>query len=109
MNDKYIQRKDNEGFTVRSKKQTLWKCCDCGLVHNIIFVVGKKGWIGVAAKRNAKETEMGRTKKRTKRRKRRQANMNLKSRGKFKVKHKLKTGRTGSVMHKKLKQMKSEL
>ncbi len=54
---KYIQRKDGEGFSVRSKIKTKWACCDCGLVHIIVFVAGKKGSpIGVAAKRDNRAT-----------------------------------------------------
>lgn len=50
-----------------------------------------------------------RSKKTRKRRVRRQKNMEIRSRGKFKKKHKLKSGRTGTVFSKKLKQMKSEI
>lgn len=54
---KYIQRKDGEGFEVLSKTLTRWACCDCGLVHDLIFVAGRKGKeIGVAARRNNRAT-----------------------------------------------------
>lgn len=55
MRANYIQRKDGEGFTVKSKTLTRWQCCDCGLVHDLVFVSGK-GVIGVAAKRNNRAT-----------------------------------------------------
>jgi len=51
----YIQRKDGEGFEVKSKQLTRWKCCDCGLIHDIVFVSGR-GVVGVAAKRNNSAT-----------------------------------------------------
>mgnify|MGYP001550391260 CR=1 FL=1 len=54
---KYAQRKDGEGFEVLSKVLTRWACCDCGLVHDLVFVSGRKGSaIGVAARRNNKAT-----------------------------------------------------
>lgn len=49
--DCYVQREDGEGFTVEPDKITRWACCDCGLVHNIAFVI-EDGVIGVAAERN---------------------------------------------------------
>jgi len=52
---KYIQRLDEKGFEVKSKELTRWACCDCGLVHDIVFVSGRRV-IGVAAKRNNKAT-----------------------------------------------------
>jgi len=61
---KYCQRKDGEGFTVLSKVRTRWACCDCGLVHDLVFVSGIKGTlIGVAAKRNVRATAAKRRKK----------------------------------------------
>lgn len=55
MKARYIQRYDNEGFSVRSGQLTRLRCCDCGLVHDIVFKAGK-GWIGIAAKRNGRAT-----------------------------------------------------
>ena len=63
---KYIQRFDDEGFTVKSKEPTRWSCCDCGLVHDIVFVSGRKGSdIGVAARRNNRATAAKRRSKKT--------------------------------------------
>lgn len=52
---KYTQRTDGEGWTERSGKRTRWACCDCGLVHDIVFIA-KGRVIGVAAKRNNRAT-----------------------------------------------------
>lgn len=61
---KYRQRKDGEGFTVLSKIKTRWACCDCGLVHDIVFVSGpKNNLIGVAAERNIRATAARRRRK----------------------------------------------
>lgn len=60
MKTKYIQRLDNEGFEVASKQLTRWKCCDCGLVHDIVFVSHDNKPIGVAAKRNNRSTAQAR-------------------------------------------------
>lgn len=56
---RYIQYNDGEGFTVKNKVNERIACCDCGLVHDFVFVVpgmrkGKK--IGVAGRRNARST-----------------------------------------------------
>ncbi len=60
---KYIARKDGEGFDVQSKVLTRWACCDCGLVHDLMFVAGRKGApIGVAARRNNRATAARRKK-----------------------------------------------
>ena len=65
---KYIQRFDEEGFEVKSKEMTRWACCDCGLVHDIVFVAGRKGTeIGVAARRNNRATSARRRNKTIKR------------------------------------------
>lgn len=54
---RYTQRFDGVGFTVKSGERTRWACCDCGLVHELVFVAGGKGsLIGVAAKVNARAT-----------------------------------------------------
>ena len=52
---KYVQRIDGEGFTVIPGQVTRWACCDCGLVHDLAFVV-ENGEIGVAARRNNRAT-----------------------------------------------------
>lgn len=51
---------------------------------------------------------MGKSARRRTRRHRRQNKMKIRSRGRFKVKHKLKGGRTGQKWHKRLKGMKHE-
>jgi len=57
MSRRYIQRKDNEGWTVNSKVPFQISCCDCGLVHTFVLVAGKKGTpIGIAAKRDNRAT-----------------------------------------------------
>lgn len=54
---KYIQRIDDEPFTVESQVPTRWACCDCGLVHDIVFATKRKGQaIGVAARVNRRAT-----------------------------------------------------
>lgn len=53
---KYIQRQDNEGFEVRSGEIIRIACCDCGLVHDMVFVHERKGVIGIAARRNKRAT-----------------------------------------------------
>lgn len=60
---KYKQRKDNEGWEEKSGEVTRWACCDCGLVHDLIFVSHDNKPIGVAAKRNNRATSARRRKK----------------------------------------------
>lgn len=49
---KYTQRKDNEGWEEKSGVPFKLACCDCGLVHQVVIVAGRKGSkIGVADKR----------------------------------------------------------
>ena len=59
---KYIQRWDDKPFEVETKKITRWVCCDCGLVHDIVFVNGR-GKVGVAARVNKRATAARRRKK----------------------------------------------
>lgn len=59
---RYIQRKDEEGFEVPSGKLYRIACCDCGLVHDFVFVAGK-GVVGIAARRNKRATAARRRKK----------------------------------------------
>lgn len=57
MSRRYIQRKDNEGWEVKSKTPFQIACCDCGLVHTFVLVAGKKGEpIGIAARRDNRAT-----------------------------------------------------
>lgn len=53
---KYKQRKDGEGFAVPSSTIYRIACCDCGLVHDFVFVSEDGKPIGVAAKRNNRAT-----------------------------------------------------
>jgi len=53
---KYIQRYDEEGFEVPSGQIVRIACCDCGLVHDIVFVSQDNLSIGVAARRNSRAT-----------------------------------------------------
>lgn len=53
---KYKQRKDCEGFEVPSGTIYRIACCDCGLVHDFVFVSQDGKPIGIAAKRNNRAT-----------------------------------------------------
>lgn len=53
MRSRHIQRQDGEGWHVESRVPFQITCCDCGLVHTLVLVAGKKGAkIGIAAKRD---------------------------------------------------------
>lgn len=56
MRVRYKQRRDGEGFTVPSSTRYLIACCDCGLVHDFVFVSHDGKPIGIAARRNKRET-----------------------------------------------------
>ncbi len=60
---RYIQRKDEEGFEVPSGTRYRIACCDCGLVHDFVFVSHDKKSIGIAARRNNRATAAKRRKK----------------------------------------------
>lgn len=53
---KYKQRNDGEGFEVPSGTLYRIACCDCGLVHDFVFVSEDGRPIGIAAKRNNRAT-----------------------------------------------------
>ena len=53
---RYKQRLDGEGFTVKSGEIHRIACCDCGLVHDFVFVSEDGKPIGVAARRNPRAT-----------------------------------------------------
>jgi hypothetical protein len=53
---RYKQRKDGEGFEVPSSQIYRIACCDCGLVHDFVFVSQDGNPIGIAAKRNNRST-----------------------------------------------------
>lgn len=41
---------------VPHRQKMEWQCCDCGLVHNVWFRIGKLGLLEVKMTRNNKET-----------------------------------------------------
>lgn len=56
---KYIQRYDNDGWTIKNREVFLVRCCDCGLVHKLLVNAPKhrKGSIlGIAAARDNRRT-----------------------------------------------------
>jgi hypothetical protein len=55
---RYVQRTDGEGWNVPEGKLTRLACCDCGLVHDIVFVTdpNEPGEIGVAVQVNKRAT-----------------------------------------------------
>ena len=59
---RYKQRQDNEGFEVPSGEIYRIACCDCGLVHDFVFVSSNGKPIGIAAKRNNRATAQRRRK-----------------------------------------------
>ena len=52
---KYVKREDGEGFEVPLGEIYRIACCDCGLVHDVVFVY-EDGKLGMAVKRNNTET-----------------------------------------------------
>ena len=60
---RYRKRKDGEGFEVPSGQIYRMACCDCGLVHDFVFVSNDGSPIGIAAKRNNRATAQRRKKK----------------------------------------------
>jgi|WetSurMetagenome_2_1015567.scaffolds.fasta_scaffold66464_2 hypothetical protein len=61
---KYKQRIDGEGFTVPSGEIYKMACCDCGLVHDFVFVSEDGNPVGIAARRNNRATGQRRRKQR---------------------------------------------
>lgn len=55
--------RDGEGISLRSRQRFLFRCCDCSLVHRVVLVAGKGGWIGMAVKRDKAATKRARRKK----------------------------------------------
>ena len=53
---RYKQRKDGEGFAVPSGQVHRIACCDCGLVHDYVFISQDGNEVGIAAKRNNRAT-----------------------------------------------------
>jgi len=60
---KYKQRLDGDGFEVPSGTIHRIACCDCGLVHDFVFVSNDGDPVGVAAKRNNRATAQRRRNK----------------------------------------------
>ena len=58
---KYTQRLSGEGFSVPSGEVYRLACCDCGLVHDFVFVSEDGKPIGIAAKRNNRATAQRRS------------------------------------------------
>jgi len=52
---KYTQRKDGEGFEIPLGKIYKLACCDCGLVHNVVFTY-EDGVLAMATERNNRAT-----------------------------------------------------
>ena len=54
---KYVQRHDEEGFVVPLYELYRLACCDCGLVHDVVWSYDKKTKeLGMAVRRNNKPT-----------------------------------------------------
>jgi len=52
---KYIQRSDEEAFEIPLEEVYRMACCDCGLVHDYVFII-EDGRLYCAAKRNNRST-----------------------------------------------------
>jgi hypothetical protein len=59
---RYTQRYDDEGFSIPSGSIYRIACCDCGLVHDFVFVSEDSKNIGVAARVNKRATSARRRK-----------------------------------------------
>ena len=57
---RYTWRTDGEGFPIPSGQPYRLKCCDCGLVHEIVLVSEDGKAIGVAAMRHNRATAAAR-------------------------------------------------
>ena len=62
MKAKYSQRFDGEGFEVPLNEVYRLRCCDCALVHDVVFVY-KHGKLGMAVRRNNRATAQSRRKR----------------------------------------------
>jgi hypothetical protein len=58
---RYTKRTDGEGFTVPLGQVYRIACCDCGLVHDVVWVY-EGGKLGMAARRNNRATAQKRRK-----------------------------------------------
>jgi hypothetical protein len=61
---RYKQRMDEEGFSVPSGEIYRLACCDCGLVHDFVFISEDGKPVGIAARRNNRATGQRRRKQR---------------------------------------------
>ena len=52
---KYVQRVDEEGFEVPLMEIYRIACCDCGLVHDVVWAY-EDGKLGMATRRNNRAT-----------------------------------------------------
>jgi hypothetical protein len=59
---KYVQRFDGDGFEVPSGEVYKIACCDCGLIHDFVFVSQDGKPVGIAARRNTRATAQRRRK-----------------------------------------------
>ena len=55
MKARYTQRTDGEGFEVPLGEVYRLKCCDCSLVHDVVFVY-QRGKLAMAVRRNNRAT-----------------------------------------------------
>lgn len=53
---KYIRREDYEDFTIPNNEIYKIACCDCGLVHDFVFITQDGEDIEVAVRRNNRAT-----------------------------------------------------
>jgi hypothetical protein len=59
---RYTQRYDGEGFSVPSGTLYRIACCDCGLVHDMVFISADGKPVGIATRRNNRATAQRRRK-----------------------------------------------
>lgn len=64
---RYIQRTDGEGFVVPLEELYRLACCDCGLVHDVVWAYDEKTKeLGMAVQRNNRATAQRRRRHRIK-------------------------------------------
>ena len=58
MNEKntYVTLIENEPYSVKCPHEMEWACCDCGLVHTIMFKIIEKKYLYFKLKRNDRST-----------------------------------------------------
>lgn len=62
MKAKYTQRKDGECFEVPVGEKYRISCCDCGLVHDVVFLLDDEHKLHMATQRNNRATAQKRRK-----------------------------------------------